>query len=51
MFYRAAPRLKDAAITDPDVYRSIYLQLVKMMWIMYHKCKLVHGDLSEYNLL
>ncbi|TPX59485.1 hypothetical protein SpCBS45565_g07731 [Spizellomyces sp. 'palustris'] len=47
----AAPRLKDAVITDPDVYRSVYLQLVKMMWIMYHKCKLVHGDLSEYNLL
>ncbi|KAJ3021167.1 hypothetical protein HKX48_009087 [Thoreauomyces humboldtii] len=47
----AAPRLKDAVITDVKIYRSIYHQLLKMMWMMYHKCKLVHGDLSEYNLL
>ncbi|KAJ3170135.1 hypothetical protein HDU88_008760 [Geranomyces variabilis] len=47
----AAPRLKDAVITDAAVYRLIYLQLLKMMWTMYHRCRLVHGDLSEYNLL
>ncbi|KAJ3146832.1 hypothetical protein HDU86_008390 [Geranomyces michiganensis] len=47
----AAPRLKDAEISDPTVYRLIYHQLLKMMWTMYHRCKLVHGDLSEYNLL
>ncbi|KAI8591914.1 RIO1 family-domain-containing protein [Geranomyces variabilis] len=47
----AAPRLKDAVITDATVYRLIYHQLLKMMWTMYHRCRLVHGDLSEYNLL
>ncbi|KAJ3316450.1 Serine/threonine-protein kinase RIO1 [Blyttiomyces sp. JEL0837] len=47
----AAPRLKDAPISDPAVYRRLYLHLLKLMWRMYHKCKLVHADLSEYNLL
>ncbi|TPX56792.1 hypothetical protein PhCBS80983_g04275 [Powellomyces hirtus] len=47
----AAPRLKDAVITNSATYRLIYHQLLKMMWTMYHKCRLVHGDLSEYNLL
>ncbi|KAJ3219843.1 Serine/threonine-protein kinase RIO1 [Dinochytrium kinnereticum] len=47
----ASPRLKDAAITDPVVFRTLYIHLIKMMWKMYHKCKLVHADLSEYNLL
>ena len=26
-------------------------QVVKAMRTMYHKCRLVHGDLSEYNML
>jgi serine/threonine-protein kinase RIO1 len=28
-----------------------YLECVKMMWRMYNEAKLVHGDLSEYNIL
>ena len=47
----AAPRLKDAVIEAEKEYRHIYRQLRKLVWIMYHHCKLVHADLSEYNLL
>ncbi|KAJ3284393.1 Serine/threonine-protein kinase RIO1 [Borealophlyctis nickersoniae] len=47
----AAPRLKDAVITEESVYRNLYYQLVKIMWVLYHRCRLVHADLSEYNLL
>jgi RIO kinase 1 len=45
-----APRLKDAVIED-DKYDQIYTDCVMYMRIMYHVCKLVHGDLSEYNML
>ncbi|KAI9206604.1 RIO1 family-domain-containing protein [Polychytrium aggregatum] len=47
----AAPRLKDAEIDDPEAYRDLYFKLVKIMWKLYHKCHLVHADLSEYNIL
>lgn len=47
----AAPRLKDALITTEEGYKKTYRQLVKIVWTMYNKCKLVHGDFSEYNLL
>lgn len=46
-----APRLKDAGITDMDVFDRIYIDLLTYMRVMYHVCKLVHADLSEYNLL
>lgn len=46
-----APRLKDAGITDMDVLDKIYIDLLTYMRVMYHVCKLVHADLSEYNLL
>jgi len=45
-----APRLKDANLSV-DKLAKIYLKLVKMMRAMYHVAKLVHGDLSEYNIL
>lgn len=45
-----APRLKDAQLDD-DKMRAMYLQTLRLMRIMYHSCKLVHGDLSEYNML
>ncbi|KAF0692947.1 Aste57867_16032 [Aphanomyces stellatus] len=46
----AAPRLKDARLSESQI-RNVYVQCVKTMRVMYQVCKLVHGDLSEYNLL
>ena len=45
-----SPRLKDAAI-KPGKLQDCYFQCVKLMRTMFQKCKLVHGDLSEYNML
>ncbi|KAJ1896465.1 Serine/threonine-protein kinase rio1 [Kickxella alabastrina] len=46
----AYPRLKDA-IVPANRYPELYYQLVRDMRLMYHVCKLVHADLSEYNIL
>ncbi|KAI5989094.1 RIO1-domain-containing protein [Pisolithus albus] len=46
----ASPRLKDAEIPSSD-YPSLYQELVLNMRRMYHQCKLVHADLSEYNII
>ncbi|CAA7404698.1 unnamed protein product [Spirodela intermedia] len=46
----AAPRLKDASLSE-DKLREAYMEIITMMRTMYQKCKLVHGDLSEYNIL
>lgn len=44
----AAPRLKDAAVEN---YELIYKETLRYMRILFHDCKLIHADLSEYNLL
>lgn len=46
-----APRLRDAEVDDVQEYGKIYMTLIKYMRILYHDCKLIHADLSEYNLL
>jgi RIO kinase 1 len=46
----AAPRLKDAVMSE-DKYREAYFEVIHMMRTIYHKCHLVHADLSEYNML
>ncbi|GAV56566.1 RIO1 domain-containing protein [Cephalotus follicularis] len=46
----AAPRLKDAALSL-DKLREGYVEMIIAMRTLYQKCKLVHGDLSEYNIL
>ncbi|XP_056171190.1 uncharacterized protein LOC115687937 isoform X2 [Syzygium oleosum] len=46
----AAPRLKDAALSL-DKLRECYRELIIAMRTLYQNCKLVHGDLSEYNIL
>lgn len=45
-----APRLKDAVLTQEQLERSYY-QCIKMMRRMFHRCRLIHADLSEYNIL
>ncbi|CAI5474833.1 unnamed protein product [Closterium sp. Yama58-4] len=45
-----APRLKDVQLSEGR-WRECYGQVVLAMWRMYRLCRLVHGDLSEYNLL
>ncbi|XP_046411883.1 serine/threonine-protein kinase RIO1 [Neodiprion fabricii] len=45
-----APKLKDVEINSSKA-RSLYRECVVMMWRIYNKCKLVHADLSEFNLL
>ncbi|KFH45602.1 Serine/threonine-protein kinase-like protein [Hapsidospora chrysogenum ATCC 11550] len=50
----AYPRLRDATIDGDDVdsqWHSLYVQLLGLMRRMYQVCRLVHADLSEYNIL
>ncbi|KHN99726.1 serine/threonine-protein kinase RIO1 [Metarhizium album ARSEF 1941] len=50
----AYPRLRDATLTGEDVdqqWRRLYIQLLGVMRKMYQVCRLVHADLSEYNIL
>lgn len=50
----AYPRLRDANLTGDDVeqqWRTLYIQLLGIMRKMYQVCRLVHADLSEYNIL
>jgi RIO kinase 1 len=46
-----APRLRDAGIQGEEEWNRCYLEMVSIMWRMYQVCKLVHADLSEYNVL
>jgi len=45
-----APLLKDTNLPETK-YRELYLECVLLIRQMYHDCKLVHADLSEFNLL
>ena len=50
----AYPRLRDAAIGGEDTdqqWQGLYVQLLGIMRRMYQVCRLVHADLSEYNIL
>jgi serine/threonine-protein kinase RIO1 len=42
--------MKDAELST-NKWRELYLQCIGMMRTMYQQCRLVHGDLSEYNIL
>ncbi|PSC75250.1 serine threonine-kinase RIO1-like [Micractinium conductrix] len=46
----AAPRLKDAGLPPPRM-RQAYTEMLIMLRTLYQKCRLVHADLSEYNVL
>lgn len=43
-----APTLKEA---PPDNPTKIYRQILRYVWLLYNKAGLVHGDLSEYNVM
>ncbi|KAA0203363.1 hypothetical protein HAZT_HAZT006679 [Hyalella azteca] len=45
-----APLLKDLKMSS-KVATELYWSLVLDMWTMYRVCRLVHADLSEFNLL
>ncbi|XP_067008583.2 serine/threonine-protein kinase RIO1 [Anabrus simplex] len=45
-----APKLKDVELSTSKA-RTLYRECVVMMWTIFNKCKLVHADLSEFNLL
>ncbi|KAG5880511.1 hypothetical protein JTB14_003970 [Gonioctena quinquepunctata] len=45
-----APKLKDVELSHSKA-REIYRDVVVTMWKMYNECKLVHADLSEFNML
>jgi RIO kinase 1 len=49
-----APRLKDVDFNIPEPetrWRALYMELLGYMRVMYQTCRLVHADLSEYNVL
>jgi len=45
-----SPRLKDVNLSEKRL-REAYIQAILIMRHMFQRCKLVHGDLSEFNLL
>ncbi|XP_013386859.1 serine/threonine-protein kinase RIO1 [Lingula anatina] len=45
-----APRLKDADISESKA-RELYLQSIQLIRTLYQECRLVHADLSEFNML
>ncbi|CDW58029.1 serine:threonine protein kinase RIO1 [Trichuris trichiura] len=46
----AAPQLKDAQVSQEEASR-LYSQVCLFIREMYQVCKLVHADLSEYNII
>ena len=51
---RSAPRLRDVVFESEDsqeIWQNLYLDLLGYMRKMYQVCRLVHADLSVYNLL
>ncbi|KAK7427211.1 Serine/threonine-protein kinase rio1 [Neonectria magnoliae] len=50
----AYPRLRDAVLSGDDVdqqWYKLYVQCLGLMRRIYQVCRLVHADLSEYNIL
>ncbi len=47
---RPAPKLKDAKIAEAEAC-ELYVECAHMVRRLYQDCHLVHGDLSEYNML
>lgn len=41
---------QDTDVTESKA-RELYHDIVVQMWLLYRECRLVHADLSEFNLL
>ncbi|XP_033173646.1 serine/threonine-protein kinase RIO3 [Drosophila mauritiana] len=48
--HNAAPKLKDARLSDAEL-SCAYEEIVAAMHKLYNEAKLVHADMSEYNIL
>ncbi|GAA5990660.1 hypothetical protein JCM11641_001266 [Rhodosporidiobolus odoratus] len=48
--WQASPRLKDANIPQ-DLQRSLYVEILVILRVIFARCRLVHADFSEYNIL
>jgi RIO kinase 1 len=44
----SAPSLREQPVNDPE---KVYSQLLVSLELLYRKAELVHGDLSEYNIM
>lgn len=47
---RPAPLLKNASLSESKAC-ELYLQVIEHMRRMYQEARLVHADLSEFNML
>nr|XP_027201293.1 EH domain-containing protein 1-like [Dermatophagoides pteronyssinus] len=50
-FHAPAPRLKNFAAATRGEWLRLYVEVAATMRQLFQRAKLVHGDLSEYNLL
>lgn len=48
--WQASPRLKDAVIAD-DKLDDLYRDMLVLVRTIFKRCRLVHADLSEFNVL
>ncbi|KAK4046677.1 Serine/threonine-protein kinase rio1 [Microbotryomycetes sp. JL201] len=48
--WQASPRLKDAVIPAESL-RDLYIEILVILRAMFVRCRLVHADFSEYNIL
>jgi serine/threonine-protein kinase RIO1 len=46
-----SPQLKEVDFLPLEKWENCYEQTLHIVQDLYQKCKLVHADLSEYNLL
>lgn len=46
-----SPQLKEVEFLPQEQWESCYEQTLHLVRELYQKCRLVHADLSEYNLL
>ncbi|OII78130.1 RIO1 family protein [Cryptosporidium andersoni] len=47
-----APRLKDAPLDIGErEWIRLYVEMIGIIFIMFTECHLIHGDMSEYNIL